>query len=163
MHRIPDLTAEVVGYRSFQVKNNELRGKYADVAWSLGVTVAKCCPESFKFETGGRLVQKQHRAPLKECRCGLHAHYTAQQLAASVLVGGDIAALVSCWGVVVPYAEGFRAEYGRIHALSDPYQRSTSRMVAETYGVPLVESLSDLCEFEAKAGRPLPYSMRGPS
>lgn len=154
--RAPDLLQEVVGYRAFSVDPAalELRGKFVTVPWSPGRNEAICAKEHLDWWQP--TVEANHVAPHRDCSCGFHAFHDAERLR---LHGALLFGAVACWGELVPYAEGFRAQYAEVRALADPIMRGKSIAIAEKYDVPLFPYVSDLRRIDA--GAPLPQGLRG--
>lgn len=155
--RAPDLFEEVVGYRAFEVDTSKLllRGKFVPVLWSPGPNTARC--EAERLDWWQPTVAGEHTSPDCDCACGFHAYHDLDKLLSRVH-GGLVFGAVSCWGKIVPYADGFRAQHARVAALADPLDRGRSTALAEKYGVPLFQRVDDLETVDA--GQSLPRNLR---
>jgi hypothetical protein len=84
----------------------------------------------------------KHRAPSKQCQCGIYAAYDANIVigyADTVRVFG----LIAAWGLVIPASNGFRAEYAKPVCFFDIEQMHTVerrklKAVADNYSVPFI-------------------------
>lgn len=108
--RPPDLTQAVVGYRAWMVAGDTL------------VSIGKGRQTWEREEHARCRLGHRHRAPARECECGLYAYHRLQdailhsQYAGSELVIGA----VELWGDMEVYPEGVRAGSARIIALMGP-------------------------------------------
>jgi hypothetical protein len=81
-----------------------------------------------------------HAAPAPDCDCGVHAWHPRARWARRVLsTRRHVAGVVEATGAIELYADGFRAERARPHALVAGGNRPLLRRLAEAYRVPVIE------------------------
>ncbi len=108
----PLLPGRLYGLRTWRVVDADgrphLAGPYEHTPWpAAGVAVEAVCTH------GGA-----HSAPAPDCQCGVHALHPSRKAARRVLGGRlEIPGVVEAWGDVQVHDTGFRAAYGRPHAL----------------------------------------------
>jgi len=139
--RSPDLTEAVLGFRVWALRvDGGLGAMIAGSVWTAGVNEAVCSPDVIPSR------RPKHTSPQPGCNCGFNAYFALNpRLRASESVAlGAIAA----WGEMDVYADGFRAQYAQVIALSAPAGKDGAgigavgierlRRAAGRYGVPLV-------------------------
>jgi hypothetical protein len=93
--------------------------------------------------------------PVEGCGCGLWAFYSPLEIVNrhDALDHYGISGLISAWGGIVPYGNGFRAECARVEAIFDhpamPQPLTLSkRAIADAYGADVISPLyfDDYCE-----------------
>jgi hypothetical protein len=99
------------------------------------------------WPTGGEWLEAQcprgHAPPARDCDCGVHGWHPRSRSARRVMGSrGRIAGVVEATGAIELYADGFRAERARPHALVLDAGRNPSvvRRLAAAYDVPLIEA-----------------------
>jgi hypothetical protein len=96
--------------------------------------------------------------PVQRCGCGLWAFYSPMSIVnwQGTLDGVNVVSgLVSAWGGIIPYANGFRAECARVEAIFDhPAMTAgaslpiSKQAIADTYGADVISPLyfDDYCD-----------------
>jgi hypothetical protein len=108
----PLLPGRLYGLRTWRVVTGDghphLAGPYQSTPWpTAGKPVRAVCVD------GGA-----HAAPAPDCQCGVHALHPRLKSARRVLADRwDVPGVVEAWGDVEVHETGFRAAYGRPHAL----------------------------------------------
>jgi hypothetical protein len=108
---------------------------------------ATCKPPDF-YVRGGGVLETPHRSPHEDCVCGLYAFHELHD-ALSTYSSGDrtIIGAGVFWGEMMVHTIGFRAQYGRIIALSEHRKRTKPgdlgwpllvEGVVEKYNIPVV-------------------------
>ena len=124
---VPLVPGELRGYRQFDLRDDGLYPLVHAQAgpWSSDLEQARC-------EAGA-----EHKAPSRDCRCGLYAWYLP---GAATVALGPASAVIVARGRTVLGDRGFRAGAARIEAVSlpvtarwGPAARRARRMLAEQY------------------------------
>lgn len=108
----PLLPGRLYGLRTWRVVDADghpqLAGPYRNTPWpTAGQPMQAVCTEG-----------RAHAAPAPDCQCGVHALHPRRRSARRVLAGRrDVPGLLEAWGDVELHESGFRAAYGRPHAL----------------------------------------------
>jgi hypothetical protein len=151
LFEVPDFVEPVVAYRKWRVVDGRLRSLYMPVFWTEREQQAVC-----------RHAPGAHMAPNPACVCGIYASHKPDYEFPTIDFRGVIG-LVTVWGSVEVHADGLRAEYARVEALS-LYERWTIRQldavreVAEALGVDLIR-LDELESAADRYGAPLPKDL----
>jgi hypothetical protein len=162
----PDLTAPVVGFRSWRIlrdgpRKGQLSSPFIPIAWSGPTLRAECR----RFGRAEDLLEAPHAAPEPDCGCGICAYHTPTTDFSKVDHLG-VSGIVAVWGRIVADNDGMRAEHVRLAALG-MYSRWTRRHqhavreVADRLGVDLVD-LPDLAGAARDYGETLPPSLLTP-
>jgi hypothetical protein len=148
----PDLAAPVVGFRTWRIANRRLVSPYIPCRWEGRVMRAECFDANRGLVRGEGWLDRAHESPHPDCRCGIYAYHTPgprTYFGESWWCGG----LVLAWGNLEVHADGLRAQFARVEALSgpescDPRVRAAVAEVAGRLGVPLVaaEALPELAQ-----------------
>jgi hypothetical protein len=160
---IPLLFTEVLGYRSWRLEDHKLKpivypiilGDYYKInnIWEPGVATALC--------------KKEHEAPHNDCVCGLHAHYSVNDMleAWGVWRCCWVYGATISWGNIDTTSTDFRAQYSQIVCLS--YCRKQARKhideiisIAREYEVPCVD-IRELSAVAEEFASVIPKSLRG--
>jgi hypothetical protein len=150
----PDLLGPVFGFRDWRVTEEGLCSPMTGAVWTSRVLRAVCRPR-----TADDLLRPPHRAPGRDCTCGVHAAYYPSARASTVDYRG-VSGIVTLWGRVEAHEQGMRAEFARVEAFG-VYERWTRRQklavarVAEDLEVDLVD-LSELADAAHAYATPLP-------
>jgi hypothetical protein len=140
MSAAPDLTAPVVGFRTWRIANRRLVSPYIPCRWEGHVMRAECYDANRGLVRGEGWLDRPHESPHPECRCGIYAYHTPgprTYFGESWWCGG----LVIAWGHIEVHADGLRAQFARVEALARPADPRVGAAVAEIagrLGVPLV-------------------------
>jgi hypothetical protein len=141
----PDLIDPVVAFRNWRIVDGRLRSVYEPVFWLDPMQRADC-----RAEHRGH---PPHDAPASGCTCGIYASHQPDYQFPTVDYRG-VSGIITAWGNIEVHADGIRAEWVQVEALSI-YERWTKRQidavraVAEDLGADLI----DLYDLEAAAGR----------
>lgn len=149
-----DIEVARYGLRTFVVKGGRLKSLYKDIYWDEGVMEAKCLrgPEALWlfFQND---VDPSHRAPDKNCTCGIYATLTLEHLRAQYFMEAERSvAVIAAEGPTIIGDQGLRTSAARIVAYWTPvrgvrraygqacgkdaqYFRKMDQML-ETYGLP---------------------------
>jgi hypothetical protein len=163
MSAAPDLTAPVVGFRAWRIANGRLVSPYVPCRWEGRVMRAECYDANRGLVRGDGWLDRPHESPHPDCRCGIYAYHTPgprTYFGESWWCGG----LVTAWGHLEVHADGFRAQFARVEALSEPESaeprlRAAVAAIAERLGVPVVDE-ADLPELADALGGTLPAALR---
>jgi hypothetical protein len=141
----PDLIEAIVAFRKWRVVDGRLRSLYEPSFWLEPLQQAEC--------RSGRYSGHRHEAPQSGCSCGIYASYEPDYRFPTVDYRG-VSGIVTAWGAIEVHADGLRAEFVQVEALSTyshwgRRQSDAVRTVAEHLEVDLV----DLYDLEAVAGR----------
>lgn len=86
-----------------------------------------------------------HESPCASCGCGLYAYHTLEDALENYGQHSlSIVGAAAFWGKIIVHTAGFKAQYGRILALSDERERedlfwfSILEGVVEKYGIPVI-------------------------
>jgi hypothetical protein len=145
----PDLIEAIVAFRKWRVVDGRLRSLYEPIFWLEPMQQAECRSGS----CGARAGAQPHDAPQSGCSCGIYASHEPDYRFPTVDYRG-VSGIVTAWGAIEVHADGLRAEFVRVEALSlythwGRRQTDAVRAVAESLEVDLV----DLYDLEAVAGR----------
>jgi hypothetical protein len=141
----PDLIEPVVAFRKWRVVDGRLRSLYEPNFWLDAMQQAEC----HAHNRGN----PPHEAPQSGCTCGIYASFKPDYDFPTVDYRG-VSGIVTAWGNVEVHADGLRAQWVQVEALSS-YERWSSRQaeavraVADELGLDVV----DLFDLEAAAGR----------
>jgi hypothetical protein len=127
---------------------------------------AECYDANRGLVRGEGWLDRPHDSPHPDCRCGIYAYHTPgprTYFGESWWCGG----LVTVWGHLEVHADGLRAEFARVEALSrpesdDPRLDAAVRAIAERLGVPLVAA-GELPALADDLGGTVPESLRARS
>lgn len=146
-------TRSLVAFRTWRIREGELRSPYDGALWSTATLSARCRPR-----TAADFVRGTHAAPSATCGCGISA--TAEpDMNVCCVDASSIVGVVRLWGRVVLQNGSLRAEHAEIVMLAaylqwSRRQRVTSAQVADQLGRPLV-ALETLAEHVVETlGRP---------
>jgi hypothetical protein len=141
----PDLIDPVVAFRKWRIVDGRLRSLYEPVFWLDPMQRADC-----RAEHRGH---PPHEAPQSGCTCGIYASHEADYEFPTVDYRG-VSGIVTAWGHIEVHADGIRAEWVQVEALSI-YQRWTRRQIDAVRSVAedLGSDVIDLNDLEAAAGR----------
>ena len=120
--RYLDFVEPVVAYRKWRVVDGRLRSLYMPVFWTEPEQQAEC---RYAPSTGAR--PARHMAPDPACVCGIYASHEPDYQFPTIDFRG-VSGLVTVWGSIEVHADGLRAEYARVEALS-LYERWTIRQL----------------------------------
>jgi hypothetical protein len=153
----PDLLAPVHAFRDWRVTPEGLTSPRTGVVWTSRIMKAECRPR-----TPEELVQAPHRPPGQDCSCGIRAYFRPSYETSRVDYTG-VTGIVTVWGAMAVHADGVRAEFARVEALS-VYARWTRRQkaavagVAEDLGVDVVD-VDELQQCAHRYASPVPESL----
>lgn len=145
---VPDLLHPVYAFRDWRLTADGLTSPRTGVRWPGPVLTAECRPR-----TPESLIRPPHRAPGRDCSCGIHGYFQPGYDTSKVDYRG-VTGIIRVWGEVELHHEGVRAQFARVEALG-VYARWTRRQkeavndVAAELGVDVV----DLHDLEAAAAR----------
>lgn len=178
---VPDLLHPVVGFRAFQVRNEQVVSPFRpQCIWASGTMTAECLPFQTPMPWGvpftwaaRRQKEEEHTAPDQDCQCGFYMYFAFDD--ALDHHRGDLMGLVSATGVMQVHKTGLRAQYMQLHALcrldklfvriDDQETRivkgrdakKLAKGLAKETGVPLV-SEAELIALSGEFGQPIPES-----
>jgi hypothetical protein len=159
----PDLTVPVVGFRAWRVANGRLVSPFVPCRWEGRVMRAECYDANRGLLRGEGWLARPHESPHPDCRCGIYAYHTP---GARTYFGESwwCAGLISAWGHLEVHADGLRAQFARVEALSEPeaadsHLRAAVGGIAERLGVPVV-SENALPELADDLGGTVPDALR---
>jgi hypothetical protein len=149
----PDLIEAIVAFRKWRVVDGRLRSLYEPIFWLEPMQEAECRSGRYQERLHGSRRGQQHNAPQAGCSCGIYASHEPDYRFPTVDYRG-VSGIVTAWGAIEVHADGLRAEFVQVEALSmyshwGRRQSDAVRTVAETLEVDLV----DLYDLEAVAGR----------
>jgi hypothetical protein len=142
MIEAPDLIEPVVGFRDWRAVDGKLISRHLPFEWSARTMRAECY-RGGGFAFASDVSAAVHRAPGRDCRCGIYAYYRPEGEFPIVDARG-VTGIVTVWGEIEAHADGLRAEYARVEALG-VYQHWTRRRklevaaIAELLDVELVD------------------------
>lgn len=160
---VPLFSECVIGYRKWRLADWVLSPINHGNPWRPGVNKAVCQPDRTHFYLNymGDAPDISHKAPGRDCNCGMNAFFEPKD----IREGGDVLGAVVGWGDLQVHPDGFRAEYAQIVALinmgsaNDPKEPDLTA-VTTLYRVPLLDSMEELQMEASKHGSPLPESLR---
>lgn len=166
----------LVGWRSWKVTESPLYGlrlqsMYRAVIWQPGKALEAEClqphghnPTPFEVLFKGGGAHRKGQVPQKNCSCGIYALKDSETKYVFHLssFNPSLLGVIEGWGRFVEGEKGFRVQYAKIVALQMPslmklgidsdklpevatYNKRVAK-VAETYDVPLVESIHKYME-----------------
>jgi hypothetical protein len=143
----PDLLGPVHAFRDWRALPQGLTSPRTGVTWTARELTAECRPR-----TPEDLVRPAHRAPGRECSCGIHGYFRPGYETSKVDFSG-VTGVITAWGEVEVHHDGIRAEYARVEALGI-YSRWTRRQKAAVFALAdaLDVDLLDLYDLEVAAG-----------
>ncbi len=141
----PDLIEAVVAFRKWRVVDGRLRSLYEPIFWLEPTQHADC--------RSGRYSGHPHEAPHSGCSCGIYASHEPDYRFPTVDYRG-VSGIVTAWGAIEVHADGLRAEWVQVQALSlyshwGRRQTDAVKTVAESLGADLI----DLYDLEAVAAQ----------
>ena len=141
----PDLIEAVVAFRKWRVVDGRLRSLYEPIFWLEPAQRAEC--------RSGRYGARSHEAPHSGCSCGIYASHEPDYRFPTVDYRG-VSGIVTAWGAIEVHADGLRAEWVQVQALSlyahwGRRQTDAVKAVAESLEVDLI----DLYDLEAVAAQ----------
>lgn len=141
----PDLIEPVVAFRKWRVVDGRLRSLYEPVFWLDAMQQAECRAPHRGYPP--------HDAPQTGCTCGIYASHEPDYEFPTIDFRG-VSGIVTAWGNIEVHAEGFRAQFVQVEALSlyerwSDRQAEAVRTAAEELGLDLV----DLYDLEAAVAR----------
>jgi hypothetical protein len=125
---VPDLMEPVHAFRDWRVSPEGLTSPRTGVAWSSRELAAECRPR-----TPEDLVRPAHRAPGRDCSCGIHAYFRPGYETSKVDFLG-VTGIITAWGEIEVHHEGIRAEFARVEALG-MYGRWTRRQKGAVFAI----------------------------
>lgn len=155
----------VVGFRHWRVNpsTNRLQGPVTACEWPHDQRMAADCVDT-GLSTEPLRNPVPHESPDVDCQCGLYAYHTVEDARDNYANNSrNILGAAVYWGAVHIRTAGFRAQYGRIVALSDcreDRRRDGERWeglldaICERYKIPLVP-LDLLEEYAGTFGAPM--------
>jgi hypothetical protein len=159
----PDLAAPVMGFRAWRVANGRLVSPYVPCRWEGRVMRAECYDANRGLLRGEGWLERPHESPHPDCRCGIYAYHTP---GTRTYFGESwwCAGLVSIWGHLEVHADGLRAQFARVEALSEPeaadsHLQSAVGEIAERLGVPVVAA-GELPGLADELGGTVPDTLR---
>jgi hypothetical protein len=153
----PDLLAPVYAFRDWHALPEGLASPRTGVTWTSPMLTAECRPR-----TAEDLVRPSHRAPGRDCNCGIHGYFHPNHDTSKVDFQG-VTGVITAWGQVEVHEDGIRAEFARVEALG-VYSRWTRRQkaavssIAGDLGVDLVD-MRDLQDAAAYYATPVPAAL----
>lgn len=108
----PDVIEPIVGLRTWRMRGNTLLSPLTDYPWMTTTEHATCHRDMIP---GGHH-RSFHTAPHTHCSCGLYAFSRRDILERELPL--PITGIVQAWGACEIHADGVRAQYMRICALS---------------------------------------------
>lgn len=163
MSAAPDLAAPVVGFRAWRVANGRLVSPFVPCRWEGRLMRAECYDANRGLLRGEGWLERPHDSPHPDCRCGIYAYHTPGPRS---YFGESwwCAGLVSVWGHLEVHADGLRAQFARVEALSEPEAadarlRAAVAAIAGGLGVPVLEA-SALPALGDELGGTVPGALR---
>jgi hypothetical protein len=137
----PDLIEPVVAFRKWRVVDGRLRSLYEPIFWLDPMQQAEC-----RAHHRGN---PPHEAPQSGCSCGIYASHDPDYEFPTIDYRG-VSGIVTAWGNLEVDADGIRAEWVQVEALSiyqhwAKRQRDAVLAVAESLGSDVI----DLYDLEA--------------
>jgi hypothetical protein len=154
---VPDLLQPVHAFRDWRITGDGLTSPRTGVVWPGPMLAAECHPR-----TAESLVRPPHRAPGRDCNCGIHGYFRPGYDTSKVDYRG-VTGIITVWGEVELHHDGVRAQFARVDALG-VYARWTRRQkaavneVAAELGVDLVD-LHDLEDAAARYATAVPSQL----
>ncbi len=154
MRAAPDLVQPVVGFRAWRVVDGALLSPYIPCRWDGPVMHAECYPANRTLEFGRGWLAAPHKAPHRDCRCGIYAYHRP---GAQAYYGEFewVDGIVVAWGRIEAHRDGWRAEHARVCALA---RRPGAAAIAERLGVEAVAP-DALVAAAARFGAPVPATL----
>jgi hypothetical protein len=145
---VPDLLEPVHAFRDWRITPDGLTSPRTGVVWSSPVLAAECHPR-----TAESLIRPPHRAPGRDCSCGIHGYFRPGYETSKVDYQG-VTGIITVWGDVELHHDGLRAQFARVEALG-VYARWTRRQTTAVYDVAdeLGVDVLDLDDLEESAVR----------
>jgi hypothetical protein len=145
---VPDLLHPVYAFRDWRITADGLTSPRTGVPWPGPVLAAECHPR-----TAETLIRAPHRAPGRDCSCGIHGYFRPGYETSKVDYRG-VTGIIRVWGEVELHHEGVRAQFARVVALG-VYARWTRRQKAAVNDVAgeLSVDVVDLHDLEDAATR----------
>jgi hypothetical protein len=130
-------TQPLIAFRTWRVRDGELRSPYDGAVWSSATLSAQCRPRNAED-----FVRGDHVAPSPSCACGISAT-AGPDLNACCVDATSIVGVVRLWGRVVLQHGSLRAEHAEVVMLGaylqwSRRQRVAAAQVAEQIGRRLV-------------------------
>jgi hypothetical protein len=162
MSGAPDLIEPLVGYRAWRIANGRLLSPYVPCRWAGRVLHAECHDANRALLHGKGWLEAPHESPHPDCRCGIYAYHRP---GLRTYFGEHYwcEGVISAWGRVVVYADGWRAEHARVEALAlletgDERLGCAVHAIAGELNVPVVDA-GGLERVAERAGRPVPAAL----
>lgn len=129
----------IIAYRAWKVERD---GLLKPIGWTTNVSAWKPLePEHAVCKSNSRTADEaEHKAPQKDCRCGLYAFKQIEDLIQIAASPRLVLGRVAIWGRIVELEKGYRAEYAYPQVLYTggqyPYaSRWAVERAARRYGV----------------------------
>ena len=160
--RAPDLIEPVTGFRRWRLVGERLTSPFIPLRWDEAVAHARCYPANRSLLFGDGWLDKPHRAPDPDCRCGIYAWHELPS-PGPVPDPDRVFGVVALWGRIEVHADGMRAQHARIAALGRPFSMGSSQAarldaIAAALGVALVDE-AELRRVALEHGSPLPAAL----
>jgi hypothetical protein len=143
----PLFVEPLIGFRSWTVTNRyDLAARITQERWPNDrKAVAGCFPRRYMREKTNVILAEPHESPDVRCECGLYAFHDLYD-AIDQYGEGERAVIGAAvfWGHIEVFTAGFRAQYGRIVALTNHRRRkdlafpSRLNATAHQYKIPVV-------------------------
>jgi hypothetical protein len=105
-----------IGYRRWAVHENRVISPQLTMSVTWTQTMHAYCWAPLALRNGGKEKTEArttpHRAPHRDCECGLYAWHNPQ-------LHGAVVGAVQAWGRIMIHKKGFRAEHMRVICLAD--------------------------------------------
>ncbi len=142
MTAAPDVAAAVIAFRSWRLAGERLMSPFIPCRWDGRVMRAACYDANRVLTRGAGWLDEPHDSPHEACQCGIYAYHTPgprSWFGEAYWCEG----VVSAWGRLVVYGDGFRAAHARVEALAIPEAvgrmgAAQVRSAAADLGVPVV-------------------------
>jgi hypothetical protein len=159
----PDLTAPVIGFRSWRIAHGALQSPYIPCRWEGRVMHAECYDANRVLLRSEGWLDEPHGSPHPDCQCGIYAYY-APGLRSYYGEQWWCEGVVAAWGRIEAHADGLRAEFARVEALGvpdlgNPRVAPAVEAIGAQLGVPVLPA-AELPDFAARLGDPVPPVLR---
>lgn len=148
------LCEPLIGFRSWWLKDGELKSLGWDEAWDEPVKRAVCRrPEGSRFTDP----PPSHEAPDPDCACGIYALHMPGLASPEP---GKVWGIVALWGRIVVYRKGMRAQHACIKALApaESVQTAAVARIARRLGVDALP-VADLADASPRYGMTIPSEL----
>lgn len=125
---IPDEVEESVGWRGWSLTDNGLLRAiiHDDQIWQPGVPLKAVCAKG-----------KRHPVPFMNCTCGFYGTKSLADLKENGYHLSGAFGLVSYWGRMIDYSDGYKAEFSYPREIWLPYTMLQWVEPLSIYGVPV--------------------------